>query len=101
MMASSAAAVVVDDEVDKNGVVPAVVVVAFAVNRLAVDNDDIGRHLRRHFYRNHKDDEDHNNWVDGVDLNSYRIDYYARCCVHMMHRFHRECMLDVAGDDDD
>ena len=99
MMASSAAAVV-DDEVDINGVVLDAVDVAFAVNRLAVDNGDIDRHLRRHFYRNHKDDEDHNNWADDVHLNSYRIDYYVRYCVHTAS-FHREYMLDVAGDDED
>lgn len=45
-------------------------------------------------------DEDHNNWVDDVHLNSYRIDYYARYCVHT-HRFHRACMLDVVGDGGD
>lgn len=101
MMASAA---VVDDEAGKSGMVPVVVVVndfAFVeLNRLAVDNDGIDRHLKRHFYRNRKDDEDHNNWVDDVHLNSYRIDYYARCCVHT-HRFHRASMLDVADDGGD
>lgn len=61
-MASAAAVVDDDDEAGKSGVPDVVVVVAaFAVNRLAVDSGDIDRHLRRHFYRNRKDDVDRNN----------------------------------------
>lgn len=60
-MASAAAVVDDDDEAGKSGVPDVVVVAAFAVNRLAVDSGDIDRHLRRHFYRNRKDDVDRNN----------------------------------------